>query len=100
MQKRISLLLVAAFLMLGMAPSVAEGKKKEEPKEKPAAEKTAESKAPDEKKKKKDDKPFEEVIEDFEVIKGFFTFYRNQKHSNLTVSISKNGLHLYGRAIR
>ena len=89
MQKRISYFLVAAFLILAVAPSVAEGKKKEEPEAKPAA---AEPKAEDgEKKKKKDkdkDKPFADVIEDFEVIEGFFTFYRNEKEGKVYLEIS------------
>ncbi|MCH7665298.1 MAG: zinc-dependent metalloprotease [Acidobacteria bacterium] len=86
MQKRISLLLVAAFLILGLAPSVAEGKKKEEAEEKPAAEEAAEPKAGDEK-EKDDDKPFDEVIEDFEAIEGFFTFYRNEKEGKVYLEI-------------
>jgi hypothetical protein len=83
--------LVCALIVTGSmltAPALAKGKKADEPaKAEESAEKGNGEKNANAKKKKKEEKPFEELIEDFEKVEGLFTFYRDDKQGKVYLEI-------------
>jgi hypothetical protein len=87
MRRQLLLIVLSALVVFGSFPVAAAAKKKEKPEEAPATSEAAEPEEEGKSKKKNDEKSFEEMVEEFEVVEGLFTFYRNDKEGKIYLEI-------------
>jgi hypothetical protein len=89
---------LAGFSTVAVESTLAAGKypaqplKKKKVADPKSGDKKADAKKPEEKKKFDDEKSFNDVTKDMEVIKGLFTFYRNVDNAKLYMEIQTNQL--------